>query len=87
MHPPHEARVQVARAVRKDLFEELLVHPSERGGFQGQGRVEAGPDRVRHGPPHGTRPQALEMVKHVVQHAVGLAARLRPVLGIKAGGI
>ena len=86
MHPPHEARVQVARTVGKHVMEECLVHVLQWGGLHGQGGVEAGPDRVRHGLPYGTRPQALEMIEHVVQHAVGLEASLWPIVGIKAGG-
>ncbi len=83
MHPPHETRVHVAGGIRQDLFQKLLV---DRAQFSPRNRkpiAKTGAHRLRHRLPYGTFADLLQIVEHIVQHAMALIAKQRPILRVQ----
>ncbi len=87
LNPPHEARVSVTHGKRQHGVHELSMYGRERRGTPGNVVEEAGPDIVRDLLPHGTAANLLQVIEHVVDHAMALSAELGPILRVKVGRV
>ena len=83
MHPAHEAGMHVAGGVGQDIAHEFPVHGGQIGRRFGKIAAEPGAHLIGNRLPDGTLADVLDVVEHVVQHAVRLAAKARPIFGIK----
>ena len=83
-HPAPEAGVDVAGGIGEDVLAELAVHGRRIGGAAGHGLVQGGAGLGGHGAPYRALAHALEIVQHVVHHAVAERAELAPVGRVEA---
>ncbi len=87
VHPAHEAGMAVAGGVRQHLLHEICVSGGDPLPRPWQPALERGAGTLVHRPPDGAFAQALQVIQHVVEHAVRLGALGRPILGIEVGAV
>ncbi len=75
----------VAAGIGGDVGQELGVDRRQVFRRPGQAGPEPSPRLRRRRLPDGLGAQVLQMVEHVVQHAMALGAQVAPVLGVQAG--
>src|SRR5262249_42231388 len=79
--------MRVADRERQDVVHELLVHRGEVRGRMWHRRMEARAHGFRNRLPHRPRAYVLEIIEHLVEHAVALCARAGPVGGVESASV
>lgn len=86
MHPAHEAGMRIADRKRQDTVHEGLVNLVQPASLPGQGLAKAPAHRVGNRLPDRPLANALEIIQHIVEHAVALRPEPAPVDGVETGG-
>ncbi len=85
VHPAHEPRMAVAHRVGQHLAHEIVMGRGDPLPRPRQARAESAARLIVHRPPDRAVAQALQVVEHVVEHAMRLRAIARPIHGIEVG--
>ena len=85
IHPPHEARMLVARAIRQNKALEIGVEAIEAGALMRQRPPEFRAFFGRHLLPDRPVAGRLQPVQHVIEHAMAERAHGVPILRVQIG--
>ena len=81
--PPHEAGMDVAGGIRRDVFGKLPIDIAEIAACARQRLAETGARLRGNRPPHRARANTGDMIEHIVEHPVPLRAKRIPVVRIE----
>ena len=85
LHPAHESRMAIAPGIGHHGLKIVRIDLLHRDRRSERRRAEGGPHRVRHGLPHRSVRQTLQLVHQIVDHPPPQDTERLPVLRIEGG--
>ena len=83
MHPTHEAGMGIAHCIGQNVSHEGVMHRRQIIGLCRQCFAKPGAHILRNRLPHRPLADMLQIVEHIIEHAMSLRAQLGPVFRIK----
>src|ERR1039458_8007392 len=87
MNPAHEAGVRITGGEWQDIAHEFAMNGGELGRRLGKIAAEPGAYFVWNRLPDATFADVFEVVEHIVQHAVRLVPKVRPIGRVEGSGV